>query len=154
MTHIAETLRRAAQMIEDDYGYHQDERDSIYMESRLRSQFPKFGDGVNRRPLDKTYYCCWKTDLEHFIKHEWGDARQYVKQKYDCEQFAFRFKALADQHGFNNVGIVDDFGGDHMYNIVVFPGPQDPVLIEPQQDRFLQPEPGTLHDFQKARVML
>lgn len=146
-------LSMVADEVEDQYNYHEIERDGEYIERRLERYFDAWGDGIGRVPLDGTYYCAWKADIKHFMSHHWGDELDYVRSKYDCETFAFRFKADADQHGFNNVGVVVDWSNRHAYNIAVYPGANTPSLIEPQSNEFVTQE-GALYDIEHGIVLI
>lgn len=129
------------------------EHPSRTMNARLAEYVPNYGDEVYRIPLDATYYCAGPATIQDYMAHEWGDEREYVSDRYDCENFAFRFKALADVHGFTNVGVVVDWTSAHAYNIAVFPD-RDPFLIEPQTDRTVDPGADDMHQLQDGVILL
>lgn len=95
-------------------------------------------DGMNlniqRLPLDQTYYLCSQTDFLNIVAWDWVDTYEYRKETFDCENFAFLFKARMDLFfGLNQVGLVVDYGAGHAYNIVLYPNGKVQIL-EPQSD--------------------
>ena len=88
-------------------------------------------------PLDNSYTACSKKEFLEWIEWDWVDKKQYVKDKYDCENFAFSFKARTDRRfGINTVGLVIDYSGGHAYNVVLFTD-SPPLLYEPQTDEWV-----------------
>jgi len=99
--------------------------------------------GMIRKALDSKYWTCTRLDFGAIIKWDWTDKKRYVKQKYDCENFAFSFKARMDRKfHLNNVGLVLDYSGGHAYNCVVF-SDGTAELFEPQNDSFKTDQLGT-----------
>ena len=100
----------------------------------------KVGDKVSQvkhLPLDNSYTACSKKEFQEWIEWDWVDKKQYVKDKYDCENFAFSFKARTDRRfGINTVGLVIDYSGGHAYNVVLFTD-SPPLLYEPQTDEWV-----------------
>ena len=100
----------------------------------------KVGDKVSQvkhLPLDNSYTACSKKEFLEWIEWDWVDKKQYVKDKYDCENFAFSFKARTDRRfGINTVGLVIDYSGGHAYNVVLFTD-SPPLLYEPQTDEWV-----------------
>tara|TARA_R110000824_G_scaffold120706_1_gene276312 strand:+ start:2548 stop:3054 length:507 start_codon:yes stop_codon:yes gene_type:complete len=93
---------------------------------------------VKRLPLDTKYHTCSKDEFMHWIEWDWVDKKKYVAEKYDCENFAFSFKARTDRKfGINTVGLVVDYSGGHAYNVVLF-SDSPPLLYEPQSDQWVE----------------
>ena len=98
--------------------------------------------GMKRKHLDSKYWACGRLDFEAIINWDWTDKKRYVKQKYDCENFAFSFKARMDRRfHLNNVGLVVDYSGSHAYNCVVF-ADGTAELFEPQNDMIVTKQMG------------
>lgn len=84
--------------------------------------------------LDGTYYMIDQNHFLNVILYDWVDKKDYVAEKFDCEDFAFNFKAHVNWYfGLNQVGMVIDYSSAHGYNIVVFPT-GNVMLFEPQND--------------------
>lgn len=99
--------------------------------------------GMKRKLLDTKYWVCSRLDFEAIIQWDWTDKKKYVAEKYDCDNFAFSFKARMDRKfHLNNVGLVIDYSGGHAYNCVVF-SDGTAELFEPQSDRFVTDRIGT-----------
>tara|TARA_R110002012_G_scaffold54593_2_gene139766 strand:+ start:4967 stop:5473 length:507 start_codon:yes stop_codon:yes gene_type:complete len=123
------------------------EKDSLWVDQQLMSQGwiwdgtpVKVGDRISqikRLPLDRKYRVCSKQDFMHWIEWDWVDKKKYVSEHYDCENFAFSFKARTDRKfGINTVGLVIDYSGGHAYNLVLF-SDSPPLLYEPQTDEWV-----------------
>lgn len=150
----AYVLRQLADQVEQQHSIRTTQKDGQYIKSELEGYIPNFGDTVNRIPLDGTYECAWMSDVIEFLDHEWTDEKEYVKATYDCENFALRLAASAGMNGFNNIGIVIDWSSSHAYNIAVFGGPRDPILIEPQSDTILDPGDNDMHKLDRGVILL
>ena len=103
--------------------------------------------------LDSKYFLCDEKDMKAIIKWDWTDNKKYVKEKYDCDNFAFSFKSMVDKRfGLNGVGLVIDYSGGHAYNIVVF---QDGSvkIFEPQTDRWPKAGRGQ-YKFQSGSIII
>lgn len=106
--------------------------------------------------LDVTYYLTNKTNFLNIIAWDWVDTWEYVREKFDCENFAIAFKSHVDRYfGLNQVGIIIDYKAGHGYNIVIFPDGKV-MLIEPQSDRLFYWEDAAdiLYVLKKAYVMI
>ena len=96
------------------------------------------GDKIQRLHLDSKYWVCSKKEFEDWISWDWTNKKQYVSEEYDCDNFAFSFKARCDRKiGINAVGLVIDYSGGHAYNLVIF-SDAAPELFEPQGDRWVE----------------
>ena len=99
--------------------------------------------GMVRKNLDTKYWACGRLDFEAIINWDWTDKKKYVADKYDCDNFAFSFKARMDRKfHLNNVGLVIDYSGGHAYNCVIF-SDGTAELFEPQGDRFVTDKIGS-----------
>lgn len=87
--------------------------------------------------LDPEYRMASQTDFLNIVAWDWIDRKQYLKTWYDCENFAFSFKAMVDRRfHLNQVGVVIDWSSSHAYNLVVFPT-GNVMLFEPQTDSLI-----------------
>jgi hypothetical protein len=99
--------------------------------------------GMSRKRLDNKYWACSRLDFEAIINWDWTDEKTYVAEKYDCDNFAFSFKARMDRKfHLNNVGLVVDYSGGHAYNCVIF-SDGTAELFEPQSDTFVTNKIGS-----------
>ena len=110
-----------------------EEKDGSWISSQLmRAGF--VGGEVKRLHLDSKYWVCTKKDFQNWIEWDWTNGKRYISEEYDCDNFAFSFKARCDRKiGINAVGLVIDYSGGHAYNLVVF-SDVAPELFEPQND--------------------
>jgi hypothetical protein len=84
--------------------------------------------------LDRKYIAVSQKEFQKIIDWDWTDNKKYVAEKYDCDNFAFSFKARVDRKfHVNTVGLVIDYAGGHAYNIVVFSDGTSKIF-EPQSD--------------------
>lgn len=103
--------------------------------------------------LDAKYFLCDEKDMKAIVKWDWTDNKKYVKEKYDCDNFAFSFKAMVDKRfGLNGVGLVIDYSAGHAYNIVVFKD-GSVKLFEPQSDRWPKAGKGQ-YKFQSGSIII
>ena len=95
--------------------------------------------GMKRLHLDSKYWACSKKEFEGWIKWDWTNKKKFIAEEYDCDNFAFSFKARCDRKlGINTVALVIDYSGGHAYNLVCFTdAPAE--LYEPQSDRWVKP---------------
>ena len=129
----------------------------------IRSNITQFGlDFSNKKgitygmdilALDNKYLVTNQADMKKIIDWDWTDNRKYVAEKYDCDNFAFSFKAMVDRKfGVNNVGLVIDYSGGHAYNIIVF-NDGTGKLFEPQSDKW--PRRGTsMYKFEEGKILI
>jgi len=92
-------------------------------------------------PLDVQYHVEPKVIVEDWIK-EFPRLRKYVKDAYDCDNFAFWFKAwMAIRFMLNSVGYAEGLHplGYHAFNVVVV-SEGKAYIVEPQApNRLLDP---------------
>ena len=105
-------------------------RDSAWIQEKIDS----LGLGIVRLPLDATYRLTNKTNFREIIAWDWTDRIDYIKERYDCEQFAIQLKAIVDLYfHLNQVAIVIDYKSGHAYNLVIYDD-GDIDVLEPQSD--------------------
>lgn len=113
----------------------------------------KLRKNIDRYPLDAKYWVCDREEFNKIVKWDWTDNKQYLYEKYDCDNFAFSFKARVDRYfHLNNVGLVIDWSGGHAYNLVVF---KDGTwsAFEPQSDSWPSVGKG-MYKFESKIVIL
>lgn len=88
---------------------------------------------------DNRYWLCTEQDfLQGVVPWSRRQLKPYEADRYDCENFAFRFKAGVDwAFDVNGIGIVWSVTGQHAFNCVVF---EDGTLrfFEPQTLAFVE----------------
>lgn len=90
--------------------------------------------GIIRLPLDGTYYLANQKNFLNIVAWDWTDTLPYIRERFDCENFALLFKAHVDLHfHLNQVAVIIDYKSGHGYNLVVYPDGNKHVL-EPQSD--------------------
>ena len=93
--------------------------------------------GMKRLHLDSKYWACSKKEFQDWIRWDWTNKKKYISEQYDCDNYAFSFKARCDRKiGVNTVALVIDYSGGHAYNLVIFTD-SPAELYEPQSDRFV-----------------
>ena len=109
--------------------------------------------GMEIFALDNKYQVTTQKDMKKIIDCDWTDNKKYVAEKYDCDNFAFSFKAMVDRRfGVNNVGLVIDYSGGHAYNIIVF-NDGSVRLFEPQTDRWARVGTGQ-YKFEEGKILI
>ena len=101
-----------------------------------------YGPKMKKLNLDTKYWACSKQEFEDWIEWDWTNGKKYIAEQYDCDNFAFSFKARCDRKiGINTVALVIDYSGGHAYNLVCFTdAPAE--LYEPQSDRWVSKGDG------------
>jgi len=103
--------------------------------------------GIRSHFYDLKYYPCTEDQLETFLKYwrrEVLPELAYTPERFDCEDFAFLFKALLVKHtgancGFFSGGAIfedDSYLGNHGYICVLLPSRV--VFVEPQIGEILE----------------
>ena len=104
--------------------------------------------------LDNKYFVCTKPEFQKVVDANTIDEKKYIKDQFDCDNFAFAFKAqVAMQYKLNNVGMVIDHSGGHAYNVIVFSNGKA-ELFEPQNDRWITPGENKSHLFKRGIVII
>ena len=100
----------------------------------LQQQLDAMQLGIIRLPLDGTYYLTTQKNFLNIVAWDWTDTLPYIRERFDCENFALLFKAHVDLHfHLNQVAVIIDYNSGHGYNLVVYPDGNKQVL-EPQSD--------------------
>ena len=112
------------------------EKDNSWLHNQLwKAGF--LGEGMKKLNLDTKRYACTRQEFVNWIKWDWTNKRRWLEEEYDCDNFAFSFKARTDRKiGINWVGLVIDYSGGHAYNVVAF-SDEAPKLYEPQADKWV-----------------
>ena len=94
------------------------------------------GLGVDSMILDGKYYMANESNMLNVIAWDWTEKKKFILDRYDCDDFAFTFKANVNRYyDLNQVGVVVDWSSRHAYNIILFPN-RNIWLFEPQTDSF------------------
>lgn len=127
-------------------------RDSTYIQGCIG----RMKLGITRFPLDGKYRMTNQTNMLNAIAWDWVDKRRYIKDFFDCENFAIAFKAHMDYFlHLNQVGIVVDYVSGHSYNMVIFPDHEKVMLLEPQSDvLFCWTKRTILHTLEGSIVLI
>ena len=105
------------------------ERDSAWVQQRLES----LGLNIIRLPLDIEYRFTNKKNFLNIVAWDITDQLEYVRNFFDCPDFAMHFMVMTNLRFRIQVCWVIDYKGGHSYNLVLFP--DDSVFIlEPQSD--------------------
>ena len=100
----------------------------------IRNALASMALNIQLLPLDQTYYMTNQKNFLNIVAWDWTDEAKYLKEKYDCENFAFSFKAAVDYYfNLNQVALVIDYKAGHAYNLIVYPD-GNVMLLEPQTD--------------------
>jgi len=111
-------------------------------------------DSWQRILLDNKYWTCSKEEFQKVVEYNTINEKQYVLEQYDCDNFAFAFKAqVAMNHNLNSVGLVIDNSAGHAYNVVIF---EDGTaeLFEPQNDTWITPGQSEMYKFEKGIIII
>jgi len=86
--------------------------------------------------LDGNYYTADMDSLKRIIDWDWTDTRKYITDTFDCDKFAFYFKArIAIDFGINAIGIILDYSAGHAYILLIVKDSSiNWYLYEPQND--------------------
>lgn len=123
------------------------------IDEALKKYFPAYGDGMKRLVLDNTYWTCSQAKFERILAWDWTNTKQYTKDQFDCDDYAFLMKANATYfYGINSVGLVIDNSGKHAYNIIVF-SDKTAKIFEPQSDKWIEPGEG-LYLMEEGTIIL
>ena len=100
---------------------------------------------------DRDYYYVTIEEMKDIILHDWVDKKKYLKEKFDCDDFALVFKAhLAERFNINAVGLArsikisDANTGEHIgyHRANVFFADDNGVIklyfLEPQTDKMVE----------------
>lgn len=112
-----------------------EQRSGQWVKDALTAAIPNMPDTVRRWALDGTYYLCSQDDMAAIIQADFTDRKEYVPNRFDCEDFAGVFKWMVNEvYGLNQVGLVIDWSSGHGYNVIVFPD-GEVWFFEPMNDQ-------------------
>ena len=137
---MADELVRALQMLKKDWieppvMTSKVEKDNSWLHNELWKE-GFLNKGMQKLNLDSKRFACSQQEFVNWIKWDWTNQRKWLAEEYDCDNFAFSFKARTDRRlGINCVGLVIDYSGGHAYNVVAFSDARA-KLYEPQRDRW------------------
>ena len=117
----------------------------------LKRDVSKAIGGAKMTWVDNKYVAVSEKEFQKIIDWDWTDNKKYVAEKYDCDNFAFSFKARVDRKfHINTVGLVIDYDGGHAYNIIIFSNGTSKIF-EPQSDSW--PKKGSgMYIFNRSNV--
>ena len=109
--------------------------------------------GAKMTWLAQKYIAVPQKEFQKIIDWDWTDNKKYIAEKYDCDNFAFSFKARVDRRfHVNTVGLVIDYDAGHAYNIIVFADGTSKIF-EPQSDSW--PKMGSkMYKFNRETVQV
>ena len=88
----------------------------------IQQQLDSMNLGIQRLPLDATYFLTNQRGFLNVVAWDWTDTLPYIRERFDCENFALLFKAHADLHfHINQVAVIIDYESGHAYNLVMYP---------------------------------
>ena len=124
-----------------------------YKDMPRRDVSKALGGVTNTMWLDNKYVAVPEAEFRKIINWDWTDNKKYIAEKYDCDNFAFSFKARVDRKfHVNTVGLVIDYEAGHAYNVIVFAN-GTMKLFEPQSDS--HPKIGSrMYKFNRSTVQV
>jgi len=106
------------------------ERDTVWVQQQLDSM----GLDIVRLPLDIIYRLTNHSNMLNVAAWDNTDQIQYVKDRFDCENYIILFKAMTDLHfGLNQVAIILDYISKHSYGLILYPN-ENHQVFEVQND--------------------
>ena len=96
--------------------------------------------GLKTKPLDQRYWTCSKEDFDKIIDADWVNEKKYIKERFDCDDFAIQLKArFSAIFGLNNVALV--INKSHVFNLIFF-SDSTYKFFEPQNDAWVTKTTG------------
>jgi len=112
------------------------QEDGWWIDDLLIGNIPEMARGVERLPLDGKYWIPGLEDCLKIIEWDFIDRKQYLIDRFDCDDFAAAFFAQVRTSYFvNNVALVIDWSSGHAYNLI-FTSEGKLILFEPQSDKY------------------
>jgi len=106
------------------------EKDSLWVQQRLES----LGLDIIRLPLDAKYrFPGTKKEAMKIIAWDWTDQLEYIRDHFDCPDFAMHFMVMTNLYFRIQVAWVIDYQSAHSYNLVIIPD-DNVFVLEPQSD--------------------
>lgn len=107
--------------------------------------------------IDSKYHALSTDNWQKVLNTSNTKAEKYLTNYYDCNHFAFLFKAEVGLLLVNSVGLVLNFSGHHAFNSVLIcdtPGQYEFKFIEPQADRFIQLKDNPIYGLQGQGLII
>jgi len=106
------------------------EKDTVWVQQQLDAM----GLAIVRLPLDMTYRFTNHSNMLNIVAWDATDTIKYIRERFDCENFALLFKVLVDLHfGLNQVAVILDYISKHSYDLILYPNEKH-MVCEPQSD--------------------
>jgi len=106
------------------------ERDTTWVQQRLQS----YGLNIIRLPLDAIYrFPANRKEAMKILSWDWTDELQYVKDHFDCPDFAMHLMVMTNLFFRIQFCWVIDYASAHSYNLILIPDSTD-LVCEPQTD--------------------
>lgn len=131
--------------------------EKVFTKSQALAAVRKVAPLVVPIMLDNRYWTVDRPTWDAMIAAYGPDRNAYVKERYDCDDFAFAFKGgMGHQYEVNGVGIVINYAQHHAYNIVLVNdgGNCAAEFVEPQQDQFVRTPLPTLYKLTTGLVII
>lgn len=119
---------------------------TIYTKQQIVDFLASQGLPKDLSMYDEKYYVIDAPNFFSIVANDWGYQRQYITDRYDCDDFSFSFSSrMAEIFGTNAVGVVNgniydassgNLIGGHEFNlaIVVENGQLALYLVEPMRN--------------------
>jgi len=108
-----------------------EEKDSAWIRNQVSNKYPD----AMVKPLDRTGLFVSKGDAKKIVKEDLTQTLSYVRDTWDCENYAYLFASLVKKKYGVDVGIVLDIDAHHAYNLFIYSSGEI-ELFEPQSDEF------------------
>ena len=106
------------------------EKDTAWVQQCLEN----LGLNIIRLPLDAKYrFPATKKEAMKIITWDWTDQLKYVRDHFDCPDFAMHFMVMTNLYFRIQVAWVIDYQSAHSYNLVIIPD-DNVFVLEPQSD--------------------
>lgn len=106
------------------------EKDTAWVQGQIDSM----GLVMLRHPLDVAYRLTNHSNMLNIVAWDTTDKIAYVREQFDCENFAILFKAMVDLYfRVNQVAVIFDYISKHSYNLILFDNGKH-MVCEPQSD--------------------
>ena len=93
-------------------------RDTLWIQHEINAM----GLAICRVPLDMEYRLTNQSNMNNIVAWDATDQIRYIREKFDCENFAILFKAMVDLYfHLNQVAIIMDYISHHSYNLILYP---------------------------------
>lgn len=128
------------------------EVDAHFIYGVLPRAIPAYGSGVTWGPLDGRYYLPSQRDAARVIAHSIVNTFPYLKNKFDCDDFAEALRNDFRMAGINCCAYIVDRSGGHAYNMLLFADGQY-WFVEPQTDGIMSIGKG-IYKLERGEIVL